>query len=231
MIHFENVNVGYDERVDALSHLSLTIHEGEYVYVIGKTGAGKSTLIKLLNDELKPASGTINCAGYDLNSLTQKDSYLYRRKLGIVFQNLRFLPKKTIRENLFFVGTCVCNDEDVVYKRIDTVSDLVGLKDRLDAFPNELSGGQLQRMAIARAIMNKPEVLIADEPTANLDPQTKYEILNLLEWINQNENTTTIVVTHDTAILKTYPHHTFVLDRGRLIGDFSKEDVIQCFNR
>lgn len=229
MININHLTMSYSAGTDALSNLNMTIEDGEFVYLIGKTGAGKSTLIKLLNHELIPQIGSIYSAGFCLNELPPKESYLYRRQIGVVFQNLRFLPKKTIRENLYFVGDCIEQDVVAIKQRIFEVATLVGLEDRLDAYPHELSGGQLQRMAIARAIMNRPKLLIADEPTANLDPITKQEILDLLEKINQLNKTTILVVTHDTDILSKHPHRTCVLDQGCLIEDFSIQEAIQQF--
>lgn len=229
MININHLTMSYSAGTDALSNLNMTIEDGEFVYLIGKTGAGKSTLIKLLNHELIPQIGSIHSAGFCLNELPPKESYLYRRQIGVVFQNLRFLPKKTIHENLYFVGDCIEQDVEAIKQRIFEVATLVGLEDRLDAYPHELSGGQLQRMAIARAIMNRPKLLIADEPTANLDPITKQEILDLLEKINQLNKTTILVVTHDTDILSKHPHRTFVLDQGCLIEDFSIQEAIQQF--
>ena len=185
MIKLENVTKVYKTGVRALNDVSLDIAPGEFVYVIGPTGAGKSTFIKLLYREEVATSGKVFVDGQDVKKIKNWKVPYFRRKIGVVFQNYRLLPKKTVFENIAFALEVTDTPKVEIRKKVRRVLELVGLEDKANAFPHELSGGQQQRVAIARAIVNNPKVLIADEPTGNLDPDTSKEIIELLEKINE----------------------------------------------
>ena len=205
MIKLTNVTKIYKTGVRALNDMNLTIEPGEFVYVIGTTGAGKSTFIKLLYREEKATSGKVEVVGRDVSKIKNRKVPYFRRNIGVVFQNFRLLPKKTVE----------------IRRRVRATLELVGLEDKVNAFPHELSGGQQQRVAIARAIVNKPKVLIADEPTGNLDPETSEEIINLLERINEQQNTTILVVTHDSKIVQEHKKRTILIENGCVNADTS----------
>ena len=236
MIRFENVYVRYDSGQSALNQVVLHIGKGEFVYIVGKTGAGKSTFIKLIYREIKAEfskipgkqqrNGYVLVDGEDVAQIKSKDVPYYRRKLGVVFQDFRLLEKKTVFENVAFALEVIDTPRKVIRQRVTEVLALVGLSDKANAYPNQLSGGEKQRVAIARAIVNKPKVVIADEPTGNLDPKTSDEIVRLLLKVNEEEKTTVIMVTHDTALVKKYPKRTISMDHGCIKhdGDFVEED-------
>ena len=200
MIKLENVTKVYKTGVRAVNNMNVNIGPGEFVYVIGPTGAGKSTFIKLLYREEKASSGKVIVAGEDVSKIKNRKVPYFRRNIGIVFQNFRLLPKKTVFENIAFTLEVTDTPRVEIRKKVRRTLELVGLEDKANAFPHELSGGQQQRVAIARAIVNNPKVLIADEPTGNLDPDTSIEIIELLERINEVNHTTILVVTHDKEI-------------------------------
>ena len=197
MIKLENVTKVYKTGVRAVNNMNVDIGDGEFVYVIGPTGAGKSTFIKLLYREEKASSGKVIVAGQDVSKIKDRKVPYFRRNIGVVFQNFRLLPKKTVFENVAFTLEVTDTPKVQIRKKVRRTLELVGLEDKANAFPHELSGGQQQRVAIARAIVNNPKVLIADEPTGNLDPDTSHEIIELLERINEINHTTILVVTHD----------------------------------
>ena len=184
MIKLENVTKIYKTGVRAINNMNVDIGPGEFVYVIGPTGAGKSTFIKLLYREEKATSGLVVVAGKDVSKIKNRKVPYFRRNIGVVFQNYRLLPKKTVFENVAFTLEVTDTPKLEIRKKVRRTLELVGLEDKANAFPHELSGGQQQRVAIARAIVNSPKVLIADEPTGNLDPETSIEIIELLERIN-----------------------------------------------
>ncbi len=219
MIKLENIAKTYSNGVNALYDINLEINEGDFVYIIGPTGCGKSTMIKLLDGEEIPTTGKVIVNKINVGKLRHSQVPKYRRNIGVVFQDYRLLEQKKVQENIAFAMECVGAGKQKIRKRVREVLALVGLSDKARAYPTELSGGQQQRVAIARAIANSPKVLIADEPTGNLDAGKANEIIQLLNRINREENTTIIVVTHDMNLVKTYPHRTLVLDSGHLVAD------------
>lgn len=221
MIKLENVTKTYKTGVRAINDLSVDIGPGEFVYVIGPTGAGKSTFIKLLYREEKATSGKVIVAGKDVSKIRNSKVPYFRRNLGIVFQNFRLLPKKTVFENIAFALEVTDTPRNEIRKKVRNTMELVGLSDKANAFPDQLSGGQQQRVAIARAIVNNPKVLIADEPTGNLDPETSVGIIELLERINEVNHTTILVVTHDKEIVQKYKKRTILIEDGFIKTDTS----------
>ncbi len=221
MIKLENVTKVYKTGVRAVNNMNVDIGEGEFVYVIGPTGAGKSTFIKLLYREEKASSGTVIVAGQDVSKIKDRKVPYFRRNIGVVFQNFRLLPKKTVFENVAFTLEVTDTPRVQIRKKVRRTLELVGLEDKANAFPHELSGGQQQRVAIARAIVNSPKVLIADEPTGNLDPDTSNEIIGLLERINEVNHTTILVVTHDKEIVQKHKKRTILIEDGCIKTDTS----------
>lgn len=219
MIHLENVSKKYKNGVHALKDVSLDIGEGEFVYIIGPTGSGKSTLIKLLDGEEIPDEGSVIVADTNVGKLKHRKVPLYRRNIGVVFQDYRLLPDLTVFENIAFAMECVGMKKLDIRKRTREILRLVSLEEKARSFPRELSGGQQQRVAIARAIANHPKVLIADEPTGNLDPEMSKEIMALLERINEQEKTTIVMVTHDSTIVDRYKRRTISLNDGYIVND------------
>ena len=221
MIKLENVTKVYKTGVRAVNNMNVNIGPGEFVYVIGPTGAGKSTFIKLLYREEKATSGKVIVAGEDVSKIKDRKVPYFRRNIGIVFQNFRLLPKKTVFENIAFALEVTDTPKVEIRKKVRRTLELVGLEDKANAFPHELSGGQQQRVAIARAIVNNPKVLIADEPTGNLDPDTSVEIIELLDRINEVNHTTILVVTHDKEIVQKYKKRTILIEDGCIKTDTS----------
>ena len=221
MIKLENVTKVYKTGVRAVNNMNVDIGDGEFVYVIGPTGAGKSTFIKLLYREEKASSGKVIVAGQDVSKIKDRKVPYFRRNIGVVFQNFRLLPKKTVFENVAFTLEVTDTPKVQIRKKVRRTLKLVGLEDKANAFPHELSGGQQQRVAIARAIVNNPKVLIADEPTGNLDPDTSHEIIELLERINEINHTTILVVTHDKEIVQKHKKRTILIEDGCIKTDTS----------
>ena len=219
MIRLTNVKKTYSNGVNALYNINLTIRQSEFVYIIGPTGSGKSTLIKLLDGEEIPTSGKVDVVGIDVGRLKYSKVPLYRRNIGVVFQDFKLLERKTVFENIAYALEVINVPKNEIRKRVREVMNLVGIDDKGHSFPSELSGGQQQRVAIARAIANKPKVLIADEPTGNLDPRKSDDILLLLEKINREERTTILMVTHDHTIVEKYRKRTIVLEEGHVVAD------------
>lgn len=219
MINIKNVSKTYKNGTHALYNITLDIRDGEFVYIIGKTGSGKSTLIKLLNGEEIPSEGEVLVEDINVGKLKHSKVPIYRRRIGVVFQEYRLLPKKTVFENVAYALEVVDAPKEELRARVREVLKLVDLSDKSNAFPSELSGGQQQRVAIARALANRPKILIADEPTGNLDPQTSEEIMRILERINTEEKTTVLMVTHDTVLVRHHPKRTVVLDSGHIVLD------------
>ena len=219
LIRMKNVKKTYKTGTTALYDLTLNIEKGEFVFVIGHTGCGKSTLVKMLYREEKPDSGSINVGGIDVTKLRNGKVYRLRRKIGVVFQDFKLLSKLTVYENVAFALEIFGTPKSEIYEKTLKVLDLVGLKGKAKNYPSELSGGEQQRVAIARAIVNSPKLLICDEPTGNLDAVTSMEIMNVLEEINKL-GTTIIMVTHDTDIVDKLKKRTIQLDSGRVLKDF-----------
>lgn len=219
MIEFKNVSKIYKNVTHALSDVNLEVKDGEFVYIIGPTGAGKSTLIKLLDGEEVPTKGNVLVSGIDVGRLKKSKVYLYRRKIGVVFQNYRLLPEKTVFENVAYALEIIDMPTDKLRKRVRDVLKLVELADKSNSKPSELSGGQQQRVAIARAIAKRPAILIADEPTGNLDPSMTDEMISLLEKINREEKTTILVVTHDNVMVRNHPKRIITIESGHVTND------------
>lgn len=222
MIELVGASKTYKNGVNALYNVNLKIEQGEFVYIIGPTGSGKSTLIKLLDGEEIPTKGKVEVVGINVGKLKHSKVPLYRRNIGVVFQDFRLLERKTVFENIAYALEVIDTKKIAIRKRVREVMNLVGLDDKGNSFPSELSGGQQQRVAIARAIVNRPKVLIADEPTGNLDPQKSDEIMVLLEKINREENTTVLMVTHDEALVDKHRKRTISLQDGHVVSDHDK---------
>jgi cell division transport system ATP-binding protein len=218
MVILEDVFKAYRNGVNALNGLSMTIDDGEFVYVIGNTGSGKSTLVKLLDGEEIPTKGTVMVNSINVGRLRFSKVPLYRRNIGVVFQDYRLLEYKTVFENVAYSLEVIGLSNLGIHRRVREVLDIVDLQDKARSFPREISGGQQQRVAIARAIANKPKVVLADEPTGNLDPAKSNDIVELLEKINKT-GTTIIMVTHDNNLVEHYRHRTIKLQDGRIIAD------------
>lgn len=218
MIILENVSKIYKNGTKALNDFSLEIQDGEFVYIIGETGSGKSTLIKLLNGEEIPTKGRVIVDGTNVGRLRFGKVPLYRRKIGVVFQDYQLLKKKTVYDNIAFALEVINKSKEEVRNRVKEVLEIIDLANEFNSYPTQLSGGQQQRVVIGRAISNNPRILICDEPTGNLDPRHSKEIIELLEKINKS-GTTVIVVTHDDVLVNTYRKRTILLDNGSIISD------------
>ncbi len=222
MISIRDVSKTYKNGTHALYNINLEIQDREFVYIVGSTGSGKSTLIKILNGEEIPTSGEVMVNGTNVGKLRFGKVPLYRRGIGVVFQDYRLLPRRTVFENVAYALEVVDAKKKDIRVRVREVLKLVGLEDKATSFPDELSGGQQQRVAIARAIANKPKILIADEPTGNLDPKKSDEIIQLLEKINKEEETTILIVTHDTQIVRHHPKRMVMIESGHIVADLNK---------
>lgn len=222
-----NVSKTYKNGVNALYNINLTIEQGEFVYIIGPTGSGKSTLIKLLDGEEIPSKGLVEVVGINIGKLRHSKVPVYRRNIGVVFQDFKLLEKKTVFENVYFALEVINMPKLKARQRVREVLQLVGLSDKASSYPHELSGGQQQRTAIARAIANRPKLLICDEPTGNLDPQKSNDIIQLLEKINEEEKTTILMVTHDVNIVNQFRRRTIALQEGHVVADLSEGGYIR----
>ena len=218
MIKFNKVSLKYDKETYAVRDLSLKIDEGEFVFIVGKTGAGKSTLFKLLTRELKPTSGSIKVFKENIEYINDKLIPYYRRMLGVIFQDFKLLEDRNVYENVAFAQEVIGTSAFKIKKRVIKILSLVGLRNKANKMPFELSGGEKQKVAIARAIINKPKILLADEPTGNLDEVSTNEIMDLLETVNQN-GTTVIVITHDMHLVERMNKRVIRLDEGNLVYD------------
>ena len=218
MIRMDQVSMQYSTGVDALCDVSIRIEKGEFVFVVGKSGSGKSTFIKLLLKELNPSEGRIFVAGRQVTNLSRKQVSLYRRQIGVVFQDFRLLKNKTVYENIEFAQQIIGMNKREIARNVAIMLEMVGLKGKENAYPGELSGGEQQRVAIARALINNPAILLADEPTGNLDPQMAWEIMMLLQEINKM-GTTVAVVTHNNDVVDIMKKRVVTLDNGSIVSD------------
>ncbi|HEM5324275.1 TPA: cell division ATP-binding protein FtsE [Streptococcus suis] len=218
IIEMKDVSKKYGNGTTALRGVSVNVEAGEFAYIVGPSGAGKSTFIKLLYREETLDKGSLKVGKFDLAKIKKRDVPLLRRSVGVVFQDYKLLPKKTVFENIAYAMEVIGEKPRNIKKRVMEVLDLVGLKHKIRSFPNELSGGEQQRIAIARAIVNNPKVLIADEPTGNLDPENSWEIMNLLERINL-QGTTILMATHNSQIVNTLRHRVIAIEDGRVVRD------------
>lgn len=218
MIEFTNVVKTYAEGNDALRGVSMQIEDGEFAFLVGPSGSGKSTIIKLINGELKPTSGAVHVNGYSLERIRKREIPYLRRTIGVVFQDFRLIDTKTVYENVAFAMRVVGAREREIRERVPYVLELVGLETKEKRHPSALSGGEQQRLAIARALVNNPSTIIADEPTGNLDPTRSIEIMSLLQEIN-NLGTTVLVVTHELELVERMHKRVIAIDEGLVISD------------
>ena len=222
LINIKDVNVKYPNGVYAIKDFSVSIKKGDFVFVIGKTGSGKSTFIKMLYREVKPFNGEIILSGLNVSKLKNNKVYKIRRKLGVIFQDYRLLEKLTVYENVAFALEVVGTEKKKIQPKVLKALEVVGLKNKTRSFPTQLSGGEQQRVAIARAIVNNPKLLICDEPTGNLDPEKSMEIMDILNNINKTLGTTIIMATHDKAIVNSMKKRVLVIKNGKLSKDSEK---------
>ena len=218
MIDFVNVTKTYETGTHALNGIDLHIDDGEFVFLVGASGSGKSTMIKLLTAELQPTGGSINVNGYQLEKIKRSAIPYMRRTLGVIFQDFRLIDNKTVYENVAFAMRVIGASSKEIKQRVPYVLELVGLENKARRLPNELSGGEQQRVAIARALVNNPSMIIADEPTGNLDPARSFEIMLLLEQINAL-GTTVLVVTHEKELVNRFTKLVVAIDEGKIISD------------
>lgn len=218
MIQMNNVVKKYPNGVVAVNGITINIKTGEFVYVVGPSGAGKSTFIKLMYREEKPTSGDVLINNINLRTLKNSRVPFLRRQLGVVFQDFKLLPRLTVYENVAFAMEVIEEQPKVIRKRVMEVLELVGLKHKVRMLPSELSGGEQQRVAIARSIVNRPKVMIADEPTGNLDPETSWEIMNIFEEINR-QGTTIVMATHNREIVNTIRKRVIAIEGGMIVRD------------
>ena len=218
MIHMKNVSKIYDNGAVALDRASVDIESGEFVFIVGASGAGKSTFIKMLFREELPSSGELVVNGHDIRKMTRKEVPYLRRELGVIFQDYRLLPDKTVFENVAFAMQVIEAPRRLMQRSVNSVLDVVGLRDKYKCFPHQLSGGEQQRVAIARAIVNDPAIVIADEPTGNLDPETSWDIMDIFTRINR-AGTTIVMATHDKAIVDTMRRRVIAIEDGRIVRD------------
>ncbi len=221
MIIFDDVCKVYDTGTEAVKHTTLEIEKGEFAFIVGPSGCGKSTLMKMLLKEVEPTSGSIYINGKDITKISKNKVPLLRRKMGIVFQDFRLLPDRTIYENVAYAMRVIGARPSVIKRQVPTVLSLVGLLNKSKMYPDELSGGEQQRVAVARAIVNNPMMLIADEPTGNLDPDTAWEIMSLLNDINRR-GTTVVVATHAKEIVDKMQKRVIAIENGTVCSDIKK---------
>lgn len=218
MIQFENVTKIYENGAIGAQDLSLRIDKGEFVFVVGSSGSGKSTFMKMLLKEVEPTSGIIRIDGTDVTTLKRKEIPYLRRKMGVVFQDFRLLPSKTVFENVAFAMQVVETSPKNIRRAVPQILSMVGLNKKAKAYPNQLSGGEQQRVALARAIINKPPILLADEPTGNLDPETAWEIMDILKEINLR-GTTVVIATHAKDIVDAMQQRVITINKGVVLRD------------
>ena len=218
MIHMRNVRKVYDTGVVALDGVNVDIKKGEFVFVVGASGAGKSTFIKMLFREELPTSGELLVNGHDVVNMERSEVPYLRRGLGVIFQDYRLLPDKTVFENVAFAMQVIEAPRRTMQRSVNAVLEVVGLRDKYRSFPSQLAGGEQQRVAIARAIVNSPTIVIADEPTGNLDPETSWDIMDIFHRINQ-AGTTIVMATHDKHIVDTMQRRVIAIEGGRIVRD------------
>jgi cell division transport system ATP-binding protein len=223
MIKLEHVSKSYSAGIPALNDVSLEIEDGEFVFIVGDSGSGKSTLIKLLLKELDPTEGTITVGSKNLGRLRQKQIPMFRRNIGVVFQDFRLLKDRNVYENVAFAQKVVGERNSRIKRNVPMMLSVVGLAAKYRSYPKQLSGGEQQRVAIARALINEPSILLADEPTGNLDNNNAWEIMKLLEEIN-NKGTTVIVVTHNLEIVKVMKKRVITVKKGTIVSDSKQGD-------
>ena len=223
MIQFVDVVKSYEQGNNALNGATLQVEDGEFVFLIGPSGSGKSTIIRLITGELRPTSGTVHVNGYNLERIRKREIPYLRRTVGVVFQDFRLINKMTVYENVAFAMRVVGAREKEIRERVPYVLELVGLESKMDRHPNEMSGGEQQRLAIARALVNNPSTIIADEPTGNLDPERSFEIMALLQEIN-NLGTTVLVVSHDQNLVELFGKRVIAIDEGVVVRDGMEEE-------
>lgn len=221
VVEFKSVTKKYSNGTLALSNINLCINKGEFAFLVGASGSGKSTMLKLIMKEEEPTEGEIHVNGYEVSSLKRKEVPYLRRGLGIVFQDFRLLPNKTVYENVEFAMQITESLPKEIRRQVPMSLALVGLSKKANAYPGQLSGGEQQRVALARALVNNPALLIADEPTGNLDPETSWEIMKLLSEVNYR-GTTVIVATHEKGIVDTMKKRVVAIDKGEIIRDQEK---------
>lgn len=221
LIRISDVQKTYKTGTVALYDIDLTISKGDFVFIIGASGSGKSTLIKMLYREEKPDKGSIIIGGVNVAKLKNRKVYILRRKLGVVFQDFKLLPKLTVFENVAFAMEVFAVDKKKIQKRVMEVLELVGLKGKVRQYPNQLSGGEQQRLCIARAIVNNPKLLICDEPTGNLDPDTSMGIMKVLDDVNKM-GTTIVMTTHNRDIVNKMQKRVIVLEEGKIVKDYER---------
>jgi len=225
MIEFQNITKIYDNGAKGLYDVNITINNGEFVFIVGSSGSGKTSFVRLLLKEIEPTKGKILIDGKDLSKISRKDTPYFRRKMGVVFQDFRLLKNKTVYENVAFAMRIVESTNKEIRRTVPQVLHLVGLTKKAKAYPNQLSGGEQQRVSLARAIINKPPLLIADEPTGNLDPETAWDIMMLLNDIN-NLGTTVVVATHARDIVDDMQKRVVALADGKVIRDTENSGYI-----
>ena len=231
MVEFSGVSKSYNSEYEALKNVDLTINDGEFVFVVGASGAGKSTFLKLIMREEVPSSGTVTINGYNLNKMKKRDIPYFRRTMGIVFQDFRLIPDMKVYDNVAFALRVTGTKEREVRKRVTHALGMVGLLNKTQSLPKELSGGEQQRVAIARALVNNADLIIADEPTGNIDPAMSVEIMDLLNHINKANGTTIVMVTHAHDLVRQYDHRIVVLKEGELIADgYDREKILGLIN-
>ena len=218
MIHMKDVMKVYENGAVALNNVNVDIRKGEFVFLVGPSGAGKSTFIKMLFREVLPTSGILTVNGRDVIRMANRDVPYLRRSLGVIFQDYRLLPDKTVYENIAFAMQVIEAPRRMMQRSVNSVLDIVGLRDKYKCFPNQLSGGEQQRVAIARALINNPTMIIADEPTGNLDPDTAWDIMNLLNEINLR-GTTVVIATHAKDIVDSMKKRVIEIEKGIIIRD------------
>lgn len=218
MISFKDVCHSYGNGVNTLDHVSFDIKDGEFVFVVGPSGAGKSTMIKLMMGEVKPTSGEVTVNNFQIGKIRRRQIPKLRRTMGVVFQDFRLIETKTVYENIAFAMRVVGKPESEIRKRVRYVLELVGLPHKADKYPNELSGGEKQRVTVARAIINAPRMIIADEPTGNVDPVMSREIMEMFSIINE-QNITVVIVTHDNTLVDAYNKRVITLNSGHVVSD------------
>lgn len=227
MIEFNNVSKTYDNGTAALKNVSLKINDGEFVFIVGASGAGKSTFLKIIMREQVPNSGTVIINDFNLNKIKKRDIPQFRRTMGIVFQDFRLIPTMTVYDNVAFAMRVIGAKEREISKRVPYVLSLVGLTSKARQFPNQLSGGEQQRVALSRALVNNAGILIADEPTGNIDPEMSYEIVDLLNHINAN-GTTVVMVTHEHELVRRFNHRVITIDNGEIVSDTLETEISEA---